>query len=205
MSVPDDKHHAFGVRRGLTNILIPFLAVGTALLIGAIMIKLSGASVLDAYGGLFAGMLGSGRAISETLVASTPYILLGLGVALGFRCGLFNIGAEGQFFMGALFSAVAGFGFQGLPTIIHLPLALACGIIGGAIWGGIPGWLKARFGAHEVINTIMMNYAAMALVDYLVKNVFRDSNASLGSHAHLSHRQRSCLDCWVRTIEFTRV
>jgi ABC-type uncharacterized transport system permease subunit len=179
MSEGHNGHDAIGVRGGLTNILIPFLAVGTALVLGAIIIYVSGASVREAYGGLFEGMLGSRRAISETLVASTPYILLGLGVALGFRCGLFNIGAEGQFFIGALFSAVAGFGFQGLPAIIHLPLALTCGIIGGAIWGGIPGWLKARFGAHEVINTIMMNYAAVALVDYLVKNVFRDSNASL--------------------------
>ena len=167
-----------GIRR-FSNLLIPVLAVGTALLLGAILIQISGASAWDAYVGLFEGMLGSSRALSETLVASTPFILLGLGVALGFRCGLFNIGAEGQFFMGALFSAVAGFGFQGLPAVVHLPLSLGFGLIGGAMWGAIPGWLKARFGAHEVINTIMMNYAAVALVDYLVKNVFRDSSATL--------------------------
>ena len=110
-------------------------------------------------------------------VAATPYILTGLAVALGFRGGVFNIGAEGQLYMGALGAVVVGYAVGGLPIWGHLPLALAAGALGGALWGAIPGVLKARFGAHEVINTIMMNYIAIKLVDYLVKQVLRDPTA----------------------------
>lgn len=105
----------------------------------------------------------------ESLVASTPLIFAGLGVALGFRTGLFNIGAEGQLFLGALFATYVGYTFQNLPAIIHIPLALAAGFIGGGLWGYIPGWLKARTGGHEVINTIMMNFIAFRLVDWLLR------------------------------------
>jgi simple sugar transport system permease protein len=104
----------------------------------------------------------------ESLVASTPFIFAGLAVALGFQSGLFNIGAEGQLTMGAIFAAFAGYAFN-LPMIIHLPLAIFAGMLGGAIWGFIPGWLKAKTGGHEVINTIMMNYIAIRLSEYLLR------------------------------------
>ncbi len=104
----------------------------------------------------------------ESLVASTPYIFGGLAVALGFRAGVFNIGVEGQLFMGAIFSTYAGYAIKGLPAIIHIPIALLAGALGGAIWGFIPGWLKAKTGGHEVINTIMMNYIAFRISDYLL-------------------------------------
>jgi len=104
----------------------------------------------------------------ESLVASTPYIFGGLAVALGFRAGVFNIGVEGQIFLGAIFSAFVGYSIKGLPAIIHIPLALLAGALGGAIWGFIPGWLKAKTGGHEVINTIMMNYIAFRLSDWLL-------------------------------------
>jgi len=104
----------------------------------------------------------------ESLVASTPYIFGGLAVALGFRAGLFNIGVEGQIFIGAITSAFVGYSIKGLPMIIHLPLALLAGALGGALWGFIPGWLKAKTGGHEVINTIMMNYIAFRLSDFLL-------------------------------------
>jgi simple sugar transport system permease protein len=159
--------------------VMPLIAVSTALLLGAGLIWASGASVLAAYGGLFAGMCGSWRALSETCVATTPYMLAGLAVALGFRGGLFNIGAEGQFYMGALGAVVAGYAVSGFPGWLHLPFALAVGTLSGAVWGAIPGILKAKLGAHEVINTIMLNYIALKLVDYLVKHVLRDPTASL--------------------------
>ena len=104
----------------------------------------------------------------ESLVASTPYIFGGLAVALGFRAGLFNIGVEGQIFIGAIFSAYVGYSITGLPWFIHMPLAFLAGALGGAIWGFIPGWLKAKTGGHEVINTIMMNYIAFRLSDWLL-------------------------------------
>jgi simple sugar transport system permease protein len=101
-------------------------------------------------------------------VVSTPYIFVGLGVALGFKSGLFNIGAEGQLFVGALASAYVGYSITGLPWIIHAPLALLAGALAGAVWGFIPGWLKAKTGGHEVINTMMMNYVAFRLSDWLL-------------------------------------
>jgi ABC-type uncharacterized transport system permease subunit len=105
---------------------------------------------------------------SESLVAATPYIFAGLSVAVGFKAGLFNIGAEGQIFAGAIASAYVGYAFTGLPWFIHLPLALIVGMLAGAIWGAIPGFLKAKTGAHEVINTIMMNYIMFNFADWLV-------------------------------------
>ena len=147
-------------------------------------------SVASAYAALFEGSIGSpgqmvraliaaiggdssqlGRAfypLTESLVTATPYILTGLAVALGFKAGLFNIGAEGQYFVGGLLGVFVGYSLKGLPMIVHLPLTLLAGMVGGAIWGAIPGLLKAKTGAHEVINTIMMNYIAFALADWLL-------------------------------------
>ncbi len=104
----------------------------------------------------------------ESLVAATPYIFGGLAVALGFRAGLFNIGAEGQIFVGAIFAAFVGYSFKGLPAILHVPMAFLAGALGGGLWGFIPGWLKAKTGGHEVINTMMMNYIAFRLSDWLL-------------------------------------
>ncbi|MBE2197948.1 MAG: ABC transporter permease [Anaerolinea sp.] len=150
-------------------------------------VKVGWTAVSRAYEALFTGALGSPtrmiRALQggdelairrafnpflESLVASTPYIFAGLSVALGFRSGLFNIGAEGQLFMGAIFAAFVGYTFTGLPMIIHLPLAILAGALGGALWGFIPGWLKAKTGGHEVINTIMLNYIAFRLSEWLL-------------------------------------
>lgn len=107
-----------------------------------------------------------------------PYVFLSLGVAVGFKAGLFNIGVEGQFYIGAISAAWAGQALHGLPAIIHLPLALLAGAAGGALWAAIPGFLKARTGAHEVINTIMMNYIAFRLTEYLVSGPLKDKIAS---------------------------
>ena len=106
--------------------------------------------------------------LSESLVTATPYIFAGLSVALGFRAGLFNVGAEGQLFIGTLASAFVGYSLVGLPWFIHLPLAILAGALGGALWGAIPGYLKAKTGAHEVVNTIMMNWIAFRLSDWLL-------------------------------------
>ena len=109
------------------------------------------------------------RPLSESITKSIPYILAGLSVALGFRAGLFNIGAEGQFVVGGLCSVVVGYKATGLPAYVHLPLAVMAGALGAGIWGAIPGLLKAWTGAHEVINTIMMNWIAFRLTEYLLR------------------------------------
>ena len=171
--------------------VIPALAFFSALLLGAIVIVFTDPETLrtwasffrnpglalrsswdlvsEAYTALFRGSLGSSNAISETLVAATPLMLAGLSVALAFRAGLFNIGAEGQILLGTLFASYAAFTFDGLPLIVHLPLALTAGFVGGAMWGAIPGLLKARTGAHEVITTIMLNFVALYLTDFMLK------------------------------------
>lgn len=156
-----------------TGLLIPVLSVITALVIGLVIIVLSGtpfSEALNAYAALLQGSVGSVKAISETLTAATPLILVGLSVAIAFRAGLFNIGGEGQMAIGGMTAVLVGFSFTGLPLIIHLPLAIIAGIVGGAIWGFIPGVLKAKTGAHEVIVTIMLNYIAFRLVDYFLKS-----------------------------------
>lgn len=108
------------------------------------------------------------RPISESLTTAVPYIFAGLAVALGFRCGLFNIGAEGQLFIGALVAAYLGYAVTGLPRALHITVALLGGALGGALWAGVAGLLKAWRGAHEVITTIMMNYIAFRVSDLLL-------------------------------------
>ncbi|MBU0495689.1 MAG: ABC transporter permease [Chloroflexi bacterium] len=161
---------------------IPVLAVFTALVIGAILIWLSTGDpfkIVQAYWGLLVGSLGSTKAISETIVWATPYIFAGLAVALAFKCGLFNIGAEGQLLIGSLTSVWVAYALPHvvgleIPAIIHIPLCLAAGVLGGLVWGAIPGILKAKTGGHEVINTIMMNYIALYLTNFLLAGPMMD-------------------------------
>jgi general nucleoside transport system permease protein len=165
----------------LNKIAVPVLAVFTALVVGAFVIWISGGNPLLAYKGLWEGAFGSPKAISETLVWSTPYILAGLAVALAFRGGLFNIGAEGQLALGAVTAAWIGYALPKvlgttIPAIIHVPLAVGGGMLVGGLWGAIPGWLKARFGSHEVINTIMMNYIALLITSFLLNGAMKDPN-----------------------------
>jgi simple sugar transport system permease protein len=155
-------------------VVVPLLAVFSALAIGAILIVITEGfdTLVNAYQALLQGSVGGWSAISETLLNATPLILAGLAVAIGFKAGLFNIGVEGQMTIGGLCAVIAGFSITGLPTIIHLPLAILAGVVGGAIWGGIPGVLRARTGAHEVITTIMLNFIAFQLLNYLLKTDF---------------------------------
>jgi len=110
----------------------------------------------------------------ESLVVSTPYIFAGLAVALGFRVGLFNIGAEGQIYIGAAATVTAAIFLKGLPAIVHIPVSLLAGFIGGGLWGLVPGLLKATTGGHEVINTIMMNYIAFRLSEFLLRGPLKN-------------------------------
>ena len=169
------------LRSALDAILIPFLAILTAVILGGIIIVSVGGNPFLAYYGLIQGSFGSAKALSETAVWATPFIFAGLAVALAFKGGLFNIGAEGQLALGATFSALIGYalpewlGFD-IPAIIHLPLVIILGMTAGAIWAGIVGFLKAYTGGHEVINTIMMNYIALNTISYLLNGPMKDRN-----------------------------
>lgn len=180
------------------NVLISVLAIVLALVIGAVLIAVADervgetisyvfarpgdflgaawSAVSDAYVAMFRGAVFDWQApsfdrqirpLTESLVNASPLILAGLGIAIGFRAGLFNIGAQGQIIVGAILASYVGFAWD-LPVVLHLLVAVVGGLVGGAIWGGIPGVLKARFGANEVIVTIMLNYVAVNLVAYLL-------------------------------------
>lgn len=145
---------------GLPTLLSSLLAVAIALLAGGVVIALSGENPVPAYEALFLGAFGGTRALSETLVMAAPLILGGLAFAVAARAGLFNIGIEGQMVVGGMLAGIAAAWDTGLPIFIHLPLAVLAAVVAGGIWGFIPGFLKARTGAHEVITTIMLNYIA---------------------------------------------
>jgi len=179
-----------GTRRGIASVArslaaqawsllaMPLLAIVLALIVGAIVIILSsslapGASFdvtlpFRAYQALLQGSLGSPDGRVTTLVEAAPLILAGLGVGLGFKAGLFNIGAQGQFLVGAVFAVAAALLVRDSDPLVAIPFAVIVGFIAGALWGFIPGILKATSGAHEVVTTIMLNFVALALVSWLI-------------------------------------
>ena len=160
------------------SVAIPLVAVVLGLLIGAVLILSQNASPSTAYTALVVGGLGDADAVLRTLQKATPLIFGGLAVAFAFKAGMFNIGGQGQLLIGAVFAAGVGFGIDGLPMVIHLPLALLAGAIAGAIWGGLAGTLKATTGAHEVIVTIMLNFVAGNLTDWLSANPWKDNSGN---------------------------
>jgi len=139
-----------------------------SLLVGSLFLSLNGYNPFIAFREIFTGAFGNKYALAETLVKTTPLIFTGLSVAVAAQAGLFNIGAEGQLLVGALAAAQLASFDLGLPAVIHVALALLAAAVCGGIWGGIAGFIKQRFGAHEVIVTIMMNYIAFLLTSYLV-------------------------------------
>jgi len=153
---------------------VPIAAVILAALIGSIILLLSGASPVEAYLALLEGAFGDADAWTRTLEKATPLVFSGLAVAFAFKGGLFNIGAQGQLLFGAIISAALGFGIEGLPSYIHAPLALLGGAVAGALFGAIPGALKTYTGAHEVITTIMLNYVAINITDFLADGPWKD-------------------------------
>src|SRR5438552_1526550 len=162
--------------RLLYAIGIPLLAVLTALVLGGLAIFATGGNAVLAYQGLWEGSLGRPQSLSETLVWATPYIFGGLAVSLAFKAGLFNIGVEGQIALGSLASVYVGYAVKNVPFPFHLILAVVAGTLAGALWGAIPGLLKARTGAHEVIVTIMLNYVAIQMTSFLVGGPMKDPN-----------------------------
>ncbi|MBS4172582.1 ABC transporter permease [Bacillus sp. FJAT-49736] len=169
------------------NLLIPVIAVILGLVAGAIIMLITGYNPISGYAALWNGAFGQTFYIGETLRQTTPYILAGLAVAFAFRTGLFNIGVEGQLLVGWVASVWVGLALD-LPKIIELPLAIIAAGVAGAIWGFIPGFLKARLRVHEVIITIMMNYIALHVTNYIIRNVLSkqgDKTAQIHDSASL--------------------
>ncbi|WP_137789611.1 ABC transporter permease [Bacillus sp. E(2018)] len=149
--------------------LVPLISVFLGLLIGGIIMLISGYPPIEAYAALFEGIFGGSYYMGETIRQMSPLILSGLAVAFAFRTGLFNIGVEGQLLVGWLAAVYVGI-FVDAPAIIHIPLAILAAGVAGALWGSVPGILKARFKVHEVITTIMMNYIALYSTNEIIRN-----------------------------------
>lgn len=169
------------------EVLWPLVAVLAAFVVGGIIILILGDNPLTAYGWLLSSSFGSVKDIGWTLHYATPLIFTGLAVAVAFRCGLLNIGAEGQLYVAAFATAWVGMKFGGvatkvvgegtaiadLPAIVLIPLCVLTAVVVGGIWGAIPGILRAKFGSHEVINTIMLNFIGIALVSYFTQYYYK--------------------------------
>ena len=161
------------MKKLLQELLFPLIAVVAAFLVGGIIVWLVGDSPLLVYELFFSSVFGSTDGIAYTLFNATPLIFTGLAVAVAFKCGLLNIGAEGQLTAAAFATAWVGLMLPTWPAWIVVMLAALAALLVGGVWGGIPGVLKARFGAHEVITTIMMNFIAVAIVSYLTQYHYR--------------------------------
>ena len=156
------------------SIIPQLIAIFIALLVGAIVLLASGFSPIQAYGSLIIGAFGNINGIGQTLSQATPIVFTALAFLFAFKAGLFNIGAEGQLLIGALAAAVVGISLNGLPSIVHIPLALLAGAFFGGLWALIPALLKTELGANEVITTMMLTYVATYFTGYLVNDIFKE-------------------------------
>src|SRR5881227_3638017 len=176
----------------LRELMFPLIAVVAAFLVGGVIVWLVGDSPLLVYELFFSSVFGSTDGIAYTLFNATPLIFTGLAVAVAFKCGLLNIGAEGQLTAAAFATAWVGLMLPTWPAWIVVMLAALAAIAMGGIWGGIPGLLKARFGAHEVITTIMMNFIAIALASYFTQYHYKPQGdpiletVTIGEGAHIA-------------------
>jgi len=175
----------------MRSLVFPSVAVVSALAVGAVFVLAIGGDPIETYALLIGSALSWPDGIGYTLFLATPLIFTGLAVAVAFRAGLLNIGAEGQLYVAAFATAWAGIELARLPAGLLVPICVIVAIAAGACWGAIPGLLKARFGSHEVINTIMLNFIAIALVSYFTQYHYRIpgdpimQTAAIGEHAHL--------------------
>ena len=160
-------------KKAAPQILSTVVALGLVGILGSLIIAILGENPFDVFRLILVSPLGSIDDLGYVLFNATPLIFTGLAVAIGFKCGLFNIGCEGQLYVGAFAAAWVGFQFN-LPAIPLIPLCIGAAMAAGAGWAAIPGILKAKYGAHEVINTIMMNFIAIALTSYLVTEVYQE-------------------------------
>jgi general nucleoside transport system permease protein len=162
----------------LATAVVSVLSIALALLFGGIILFLAGENPIQIYASMFSGAFGDWNGVAETLVKTIPLLLAGLGVAVAFRMQLWNIGAEGQLYWGAIFATgVALFLIPGAPGPVMVPAMVMAGFLGGGLWGLIPGALRAWFGASEIITSLLLNYVAILFSEYLVHGPWRDPQA----------------------------
>jgi len=161
------------LKSGLERAYPQIIAILLAFLVGAVVLVATGHSPQDAYIAMLSGAFGDKYGIGQTFTQATPIIFTALAFLFAFKCGLFNIGAEGQLIVGAFAAALAGISFGDVPAFIHIPMALLAGALAGGLWGLMPAILKTRLGAHEVITTMMLSYVATYLTSYMVNYPFK--------------------------------
>lgn len=161
----------FAVVRPLVGLVVPLIAVGAALAVGAVMLLALGANPIAGYAALFDGAFGSWDALADTAIKATPLLLVGVGICIAFRAGVINIGGEGQIIMGAILSTTVALLVPDTPRVLLVPLVLVAGAIGGGLWGAIPGVLKAYAGVSEILATIMMNIIAAQFLSFLLQDL----------------------------------
>src|SRR5215210_260140 len=180
----------------LRELLFPVIAVLVAFVVGGVIVWVIGDNPFEVYGLLLGSALTWPDGIGYTLFYATPLIFTGLAVAVAFRCGLLNIGAEGQLYIASFATAWVGITFAGLPALVLVPLCFLAALVAGGFWGAVPGVLKARFGAHEVITTIMLNFIAIALASYFTQYHYKPPGDALletvpiGESAHIARLGR---------------
>jgi general nucleoside transport system permease protein len=174
------------LRPRLTKRLLPSRRVRLAVRIGAIVcafavaalfLQATGRSVSTVFGAMWSGSFGTAYGQAQTFLAAVPLIFTGLAVAIAFRMRLWNIGAEGQFYLGAFGAAAVAYAWPSWPGVLLLPLMMVGGMVGGAAWGFVPGALRARLDVNEIVPTLLLNYVAILLVDYMVHEVWSDPQA----------------------------
>ncbi|OCA97923.1 ABC transporter permease [Clostridium beijerinckii] len=155
-----------------------FIAIFCGFIVASIVLGVAGYNPIDAFSALFGGIFSKPKYISNTIIKATPIILTGLSVAFAFKTGLFNIGAEGQYIVGTIASTIVGIKLN-LPAVLEIPLVILAGVAAGAVFGGIVGVLKAKFGIHEVITSIMLNWIALYLSNFVVStDVFHQPDST---------------------------
>lgn len=164
----------------------PAIGAILALLLSGVLLQLSGANPIQAYGVMLVGAFGGFRQLTETLLKATPLLIIGLGMTIAFRCRVWNIGAEGQYYMGALCGSLIALSLPNLPAIVLIPLMLLAGILGGAVWSAIAGLLHLKRGMNLIICTLMLNYIGILLVQYAARVPLRQPDGFLPESAQFS-------------------
>ncbi len=157
------------------SLSLPLLAVLFALAVGAVILLLLGANPIEAYAAMISGAFGSTFGITQSVAKATPLLLVGLGICIAFRASVINIGAEGQIILGALAATAFSLAFRTLPGWLLIPLTMLAGFAAGALWGFIPGVLKARFGVNEILSTVMLNVVATQILLAMLKGPLMDT------------------------------
>lgn len=176
--------------RSILTVVAPLIGALAGFGIGALLIMIAGSNPIEAYSELLSGAFGGKRQIQETILRASPLLMMGLGMTVAFRARVWNIGGEGQFFMGALFGGLVALTFPDLHPAILLPAILLAGMIGGVMWALIPGILKVKRGMSEIISTLMLNYIAILLMEYLARGPLQDPDSYLPESAKFVRASR---------------